>query len=506
MRLSSSTFRLPLRFAALSIAVLSAVTAFQPAGAQETGQAAGPQQTVAGSTQHAISLVPLTDQELAAQSLSTGAKTPATTAANFREFASVQAGQVVEAKPLTLHFARAAKVTRIKSTSDFTVEQGGSCVEGNSYAANATCTLMMRFTPQGPGWRLGKVQITNSADLTPFYVGLGGYGAAPAISFTPSIINTVAGTSVSGVGIFSGATNLAVDGGDSVYIADTGNNRVESISPTGTLQNMTSSFGATAPIGVAVDHNGFLYFTQRAQYFFLNILPSPNTETYYSSGSNSCAVGSTCPLNGTSIAYSYLGALTTDPNGNVFLNTFESAARLVPSPSIFAEDYIPLDTPYNYDSDAYTSPQSLAVDSSDTLYTYYNDGSGAECEISGESYYSAYSNVFNAVKVAGGVCGFSGDGGQARAAQISRQLGQMAFDIAGNLYFTDTLNQRIRRIDNLTGVITTVAGNGVIGNGGDYGPATSRDADQPDRGGCRFPGADLHSQFFSHDGRLAVAA
>ncbi|HET7467063.1 MAG TPA: hypothetical protein VFL29_10370 [Candidatus Dormibacteraeota bacterium] len=69
-----------------------------------------------------------------------------------------------------------------------------------------------------------------------------------------------------------------------------------------------------------------------------------------------------------------------------------------------------------------------------------------------------------------GVCGFSGDGGPASRAQIN-DPGGIAFDAAGNLYFADSNNHRIRRID-AHGVITTVAGTGVRGYvDGDAGQA-----------------------------------
>ena len=70
-------------------------------------------------------------------------------------------------------------------------------------------------------------------------------------------------------------------------------------------------------------------------------------------------------------------------------------------------------------------------------------------------------------------CGFSGDGGLATGAEISSSVQGFAWDAAGNFYFTDTGNQRVRRIDAATGVIRTVAGNGSSGYTGDGGPATS---------------------------------
>jgi sugar lactone lactonase YvrE len=68
--------------------------------------------------------------------------------------------------------------------------------------------------------------------------------------------------------------------------------------------------------------------------------------------------------------------------------------------------------------------------------------------------------------------GFNGDGGPAAAAAVYRPAG-VAVDAAGNLFFTDTYNGRIRRVDVVTGVITTVAGTGNSFGGGDGGLATN---------------------------------
>ena len=70
-----------------------------------------------------------------------------------------------------------------------------------------------------------------------------------------------------------------------------------------------------------------------------------------------------------------------------------------------------------------------------------------------------------------GQINFSGDGGSATGASLWRPSG-VAVDTAGNLYIADTQNVRIRKVDT-HGVISTVAGNGAIGNSGDGGLATN---------------------------------
>ncbi|MDB5101423.1 MAG: repeat containing protein [Cyanobacteria bacterium RYN_339] len=92
--------------------------------------------------------------------------------------------------------------------------------------------------------------------------------------------------------------------------------------------------------------------------------------------------------------------------------------------------------------------------------------------------------------VAGGTGpGFSGDGGKATSAMLSAPSA-LARDAAGNLYISDTHNDRVRRIDAITGIITTVAGVGGTTLGGTT-PDTS----------LREP----HGLAFDADGNLFVA-
>ena len=80
------------------------------------------------------------------------------------------------------------------------------------------------------------------------------------------------------------------------------------------------------------------------------------------------------------------------------------------------------------------------------------------------------------VAVGGGGCCFSGDGGPASAAGIAAPWG-IAFDPDGNLFFSSVLNHIVRRVDAGSGIITTVAGTqGVSGFGGDGAMATAAGA------------------------------
>lgn len=78
-----------------------------------------------------------------------------------------------------------------------------------------------------------------------------------------------------------------------------------------------------------------------------------------------------------------------------------------------------------------------------------------------------------------GAAGFLGDGGPAVNAEVSNPAA-LALDGAGNLYIADSSNSAIRVINAVTGIITTVAGTGgQPGYSGDGGLATSAKLGQP---------------------------
>jgi len=103
----------------------------------------------------------------------------------------------------------------------------------------------------------------------------------------------------------------------------------------------------------------------------------------------------------------------------------------------------------------------------------------------GDLYITGYNQVLRigsdgtTTGVAGvyGSSGFAGDGGPATAAQFNALSG-IAFDNAGSLYISDLLNNRIRKVT-LDGIIHTIAGTGAANFTGDLGPASLATLNQP---------------------------
>jgi len=96
-----------------------------------------------------------------------------------------------------------------------------------------------------------------------------------------------------------------------------------------------------------------------------------------------------------------------------------------------------------------------------------------------------------------GNCSYSGDGGQATSATLNAPE-DITLDGAGNLYIADAGNARVRKVD-INGVITTVAGNGTASFSGDGGAATSAELNNP-----IGVGLDAAGNLFIADGANSV--
>ncbi len=118
---------------------------------------------------------------------------------------------------------------------------------------------------------------------------------------------------------------------------------------------------------------------------------------------------------------------------------------------------------YLFDFLALVSPYHLFCDDWDNIYL---------ADYSNHSVIKVDNLTGAMTRVAGnGTSGYSGDDGPATSAQLDTPTGVWV-DASGLIYIADRNNNRIRRVD-LAGNITTVAGNGTYGYGGDDGPATS---------------------------------
>jgi hypothetical protein len=95
-----------------------------------------------------------------------------------------------------------------------------------------------------------------------------------------------------------------------------------------------------------------------------------------------------------------------------------------------------------------------------------------------------------------GQAGFAGDGGPGTDAQLDYP-GALAVAGDGSLYIADSRNHAVRRVEP-GGVITTVAGTGQAGFGGDGGPATSALLDTPEGLALMADGSLLIADWNNH--------
>ena len=416
---------------------------------------------------------------------------------NYREFSKTKVAHPSEAQVFNFEFHAATVITAISASKDFRVS-GGTCAARQTYVAGDGCSVEVVFTPKGPGHRIGQLSITHSASATPFLTPLGGSGYGPAIQFIPSLISTVpgtfTGTGTAAAGVFLGPQGLATDGGDNLYVADTGDGLIDFQDSSGNFVVLVgggtasavgySGFGSGVklnnPHGVAVDYSGTFYIsdTDDAVVLVRYIDGIVNTRIGGGATGGSCSYSVPCLPYNVKITPPY--SIATDPNGNVF-TTLQVGGSL---PGFYIAEneadnnnyYLLNTTAYNY----YSTSPSIAGDIYGNLFYTYEDPGGPLlsptplCYILEQNLaYSRSQSGSRFWTIAGtGACGFSGDGGRANGARISTTIGQFAFDEAGNFYFADTGNNRIRRIEAITGIIRTIAGTGANGYGGDNGPST----------------------------------
>ncbi|MEQ1515610.1 MAG: NHL repeat-containing protein [Usitatibacteraceae bacterium] len=273
-----------------------------------------------------------------------------------------------------------------------------------------------------------------AAAIFPLYMLVGLCGSL----VSAQTITTVAGGGV-GDGIAATAASLfaprgvAVDSAGNVYIADSYHDRVRKLTrATGRLSTVSGTgvngyngdgIAATSaklnrPLGVALDRSGNLYIADAGNNRIRKV---------------SAASGIITTVAGTGLpAY----------NGDNISAT-----------------------------DASLEPSSIVVDLLDNLFVA-DFGNNRIRRI------DASTGVITTLAGTSGAGGYNGDNISATTAALYGPAG-LAIDPAGNIYFADTLNQRVRKVAAGGGMITTVAGTGTYGFNGDEIPAKTANASNP---------------------------
>ena len=271
---------------------------------------------------------------------------------------------------------------------------------------------------------------------------------------------------------------VAVDGAGNVYIADTRNNRIRRVDPSGTIAtvagiNDLEEFRGVLeyPTGIAVDAAENVYIADSGNRSVRRVDPSGTIVTFAGNGqypSIAGAIGDGSPAFRAQFAYP--SGVAVDGAGNVYIAEREgNRIRRVDPSGIIA-------------TFAGTGQDGFAGDGGPAIQAWLNRPKGVAVDGAGNVYFvDARNHRIRKVDSMGTITTFagtgqypsipvfSGDGGPAVQAELSSPWG-VAVDGASNVYFADSGNNNIRRVDS-SGTITTIAGTGEYGFAGDGGMA-----------------------------------
>lgn len=167
--------------------------------------------------------------------------------------------------------------------------------------------------------------------------------------------------------------------------------------------------------------------------------------------------------------FSFPSDVAVDTAGNIYVtDTFNSRVRKIDPATKMVSTFIGVvDAESGLTADINFQlefPIGVTIDAAGFMYI---------CDEGRNIVYKVALSGGTPVAVAGnGTGGFSGDGGQATAAQLSDPR-RAVVDTSGNLFIADAANNRIRKVDAASGVISTIAGTGEFNFTGDGGPAAS---------------------------------
>ena len=278
---------------------------------------------------------------------------------------------------------------------------------------------------------------------------------------------------------------VALDGAGNLYIADTGSHRIRKVNSAGVIStvagNGTRGYGGDGgaavdaqlqlPVGVAADGAGNLYIADFHNHRIRKVDAAGDISTVAGTGTRGYG-GDGGPAVNAQLGYPY--GLALDGAGNLYIADFEN------------HRIRKMNAAGNISTVAGNGAAGYGGDGGQAAAAQLNfprdlalDGAGNLYIADGNNHRIRKMNAAGVIStVAGnGAAGYGGDGGQATAAQLDRPYG-VAADGAGNLYIADQDNERIRKV-NAAGVITTVAGTGTQGSDGDGGPAAAAQVGRP---------------------------
>jgi sugar lactone lactonase YvrE len=360
------------------------------------------------------------------------------------------------------------------------------------------------FTSASPSflWRSGKLAVDAQGNL--YVADAFNYRIREVL--TDGTIRTIAGTGTagfSGEGDIPTSANLlapmavAFDAAGNLLIADNDNSRIRKITASGTIitiaGNGTFAFNGDGqdatllplflPLGLAADPFGGVVVADQFNNRVRSISPSGAIATI--AGNSGIAGGDGGPAS--SALLFQPNGLAFDGNGNLFIADSRNGRirRVDPSGTITTvagTGSLLASAPDGGDDDEGDDSGSDGLVNGDggpatsaTLgfpYDVAPDGSGNLYIVANSRVRKIASNGVISTIAGTGVGLFGGDNGPAVSAQISNPQG-IAVGPDGAVYVADTGNNRVRRVDLTSGVITTVAGTGVSGSAGDGGPATA---------------------------------
>jgi len=325
--------------------------------------------------------------------------------------------------------------------------------------------------------------------------------------------------------------DIVFDSNGNLYIADQDNSRIRKVDTSGNISTFAGSAKGYAgdggaatsaeldtPSGVAFDSNGNLYISDWNAHVVRKVDTNGNISTFAGTDASGYSGDGGAA---TSAKLSYPWGIEVDPSGNVYIgdygnylirkvdtngniSTFAGTGTSGYSGDGGAATSATFKNPENtlwYNNNLYIPDLKALrkIDSSGNISTiaggdgkvYNGDNilaSTARINRPRNMWMDKNDNLYFAdqtvdrirkidangiiTTVAGtGVGGFSGDGGAATSAQINNPRG-VTGDNAGNLYISDQINSRIRKVDS-NGIISTVAGTGTNGYSGDGGAGTS---------------------------------